>query len=72
MLLEIAKKALVFEVFKALFFSYMEKRRNTTTESPLPPMCNDRYPNCLIEEKSLSMFFILKFSVLKVFLVVCI
>ena len=72
MLLEIAKKALVFEVFKALSFRYMEKRRNTTTESPLPPMCNDRYPNCLIEEKALSVFFILKFSVLKVFLVICI
>ena len=29
----------------------MEKRRNTLTESQLPPMCSDRDPNCLIGEK---------------------
>ena len=50
----------------------MEKRRNTTTESPLPPMCSYRYPNCLKEEKASSVFFILKFSLLKVFLEECI
>ena len=29
----------------------MEKIRNTSTESPLPLMCSDRYPNCLKERK---------------------
>ena len=33
-LLEVPKKALVFE----------EKRRNTSSESPLPTMCSDKYP----------------------------
>ena len=44
-LLEIAKKTLVFEVYKALSFRYMEKKtRNTSTEFSLPPMCSDKYP----------------------------
>ena len=50
----------------------MEKGRNTSTESPLPPMRSDRYPNYLKEEKTFTVFFILKFSLLKIFLVVCI
>ena len=55
------KKALVFEVFKT--FRYMEKRRNTSTESPFPPMYSDKYPNCLKEEKAFPVFLILKLSI---------
>ena len=43
-LLEITKKAFAFEVFKTLSFRNMEKRRNTSNESPLLPMCSDKYP----------------------------
>ena len=50
----------------------MKKRQNTSTESPSTPMCSDKYQNCLKEEKALSVFFILKLSGLKVFLVVCV
>ena len=42
------------------------------TESTVPPMCNDKYPNCLKEEKAISVLFVLKFSLLKLFFVVCI
>ena len=47
----------------------MEKRQNTSSESPLPPMCSDKYPYkfsidkyCLKEQKAISMFLILKIS----------
>ena len=45
----------------------MEKRRNSSTESPLPL---NEYPNCLKEWKAVSVLLILTLSVLKAFLVV--
>ena len=44
-LLEIAKKSFGFWGYlKALSFRKMEKRQITLSESPLPPMCSDKYP----------------------------
>ena len=44
-LLEIAKKSFAFWGYlKALSFRNMEKRQNTSSKSPLPPMCSDKYP----------------------------
>ena len=56
---------------KAFLFRYMEKRRSTATESSLPLMYSNKYQDCLKEQKAISLFLILKFSLLKVFLVVC-
>ena len=44
--LKLPKKLWFLQSLKALSFSDMEKRGNTSTEAPLPLMCRDKYPNC--------------------------
>ena len=44
-LLGIAKKSFGFWGYlKDLSFRNIEKRQNTSSESPLSPMCSDKYP----------------------------
>ena len=44
---KIAKKALVFEVFKSFILQVGTwKKDNTSTAAPLTPVCSDKYPNC--------------------------
>ena len=46
---------------EALSFRYMEKRRNTSTESSLLLMCSYKYLNCLKNIKSNFSVFLIKF-----------
>ena len=45
--LKLPKKTLVFEVIQKLYVSgtWEKERRNTSSQSPLPLMCSDKYPN---------------------------
>ena len=41
---EIAKKTLVFDVFKSFIFQVHGKRQNTSTQFSLPPTYSHKYP----------------------------
>ena len=66
--LKLPKKALVFEVFVL----QVHEKKDKILQSPLPQMSSDKYPNCFKEEQAFLLFFILKISLVRVILVVCI
>ena len=66
--LKLPKEASVFEAFVL----QVHGKKDKIFQSPLPQMSSDKYPNCFKEEQAFLLFFILKISLLRVILVVCI